>query len=224
MGKDGIWNPIAHTCAPSFMQELRGGPTGLCLPACLTSLSSGLAAPFVRKGSRGDIRQLVPVAEWKVGQRDFIFKFVSVLLRDLMRQFAILSWAKFSVQVPQGTEAQMRVQVYLYVMWGSKCFLFSAVVELPFFFVFIFFCHYLIKVVICIFYYHDLYWLILKVNTWLINYRESLKSSQKMPSQNYSEVSFPVTFAHSHSWSNVSNVHFRVFFQGYSNISYCKSY
>lgn len=199
---------------PSFMQELRGGPTGLCLPVCLTSLSSSLAAPFVRTGSRGDIRQLVPEAEWKVGQRDFIFKFVSVLLCDLMREFAILSLAKFSVQVPQGTEAQMRVQVYLHVTWSSKRFPFSAVVKLDIFLFFIFFCHYLIKVVICIFYYHDLYWLILKVNTWLLNYKGFLKSSQKMPSQNYSEVSFPVTFAQSHSWLNVSNVHFRFFFSG----------
>lgn len=205
------------------MESHRSYMVSACLRVSQVSGSS-LAAPFVKRGCRGDIRQLVLVAEWKVGQRDFIFKFVSVLLYDLMRQFAVLSWAKFSVQVPQGTEAQTRVQVYLHVTWGSKCFPFSAVVKLLFCFFFIFFCHYLRKVVICIFYYHYLYWLILKVNTWLLNYRESLKSSQKVPSQNYSEVFFPVTFAQSHSWSNVSNVHFRDFFQGYSNISYCKSH
>lgn len=146
------------------MQELCGGPTGPCLPAPLTGLSSSLAAPLARGGKWGDVRQLVPVAEWKVGQRDFIFQFVSVLLCDLMN---VHFWAEPNSQckfVPQGTEAQMRVQVYLHVNMRFKTLSFQCCFETTLLF-FFFFRHYLINVATHIFYYHDLHWLIFKVNS-----------------------------------------------------------
>lgn len=58
----------------------------------------------------------------------------------------------------------MNVQVYLHVMCDSKCFPFSAVVKLLFFLCLLWPLPH--KVVNLIFYYHDLYHLIFKVNSF----------------------------------------------------------
>lgn len=94
MGKDGIWNPIAHTCAPSFMQELLWGPTGLCSPAGFTRSSTALAAPFAEIGVVGRLQAAFPsgwVISW--AQRPY-FEVCYALLCDLVREFAF--WAKVS--------------------------------------------------------------------------------------------------------------------------------
>lgn len=153
---------LIHLPHPSY-KSFMGAPL---VSACLhvSRVSAEFGRPIPRGGKWGDITHFVLVTEWKTGSRHFIFSLLVSCFVIWWENLQFLGKPNSQCKFFKELKDQMNVQVYLHVICDSECFL--SVLLWNHFFSFVFFCHYLIKVVNLIFYYHDLYYLIFKVNSF----------------------------------------------------------